>query len=223
MLPYTLQHYKKQFPSATITLFDNYSTDRSCEIAEQEGCQVVKFDSKEQQDETLFIWIRSHLWRKYVTDGWVIMCDMDEWLDITEDELYVEEIQGTTIITTKGFNMVGESTKADYSDINLFDIKRAYYEPNMSKRICFKYPDVIMEYWYGAHKCFPQGNAVYSTREYFLKHYDILGAEYLIDKYRRRYERNATSRSIGCNGHYIVDDNKTREIYQSALNRSIHL
>lgn len=224
MLPYTITHYKKMFPSATITIFDNHSTDSSCEIAESNGCNIVKFDSNEQQDENLFIWIRTHLWKKYVTDGWVIMCDMDEWLSLTEDELQQEDTKGTTIITTKGFNMVGESKQKDYSDINLFDITKGYHEENMSKRICFKYPDVItMEYWYGAHQCFPQGRIVYSEKVYMLKHYDILGEQYLIDKYYKRYQRNELSRSRGCNHHYILDNDKVVSIYNDALAKSVVL
>ena len=101
MLPYTLKHYRTRFPSATITIFDNYSTDRSATIAEEAGCRVIKYDSKEQQDEKLLIWIRSHLWKDYVDKGWVIMCDMDEWLNATEEDLKVEEAKGTTILTAR--------------------------------------------------------------------------------------------------------------------------
>ena len=116
--------------------------------------------------------------------GWVIMCDMDEWLDMTEEQLEEEDRKGTTIITTKGFNMVGESKKFDCSDIDLFEIKKGFYDENMSKRICFKYPEVSsIEFWYGAHLCFPQGHIVYSSESFLLKHYDILGEEYIIDKF----------------------------------------
>jgi len=222
MLPHTLRHYKTRFPSATITIFDNYSTDRSKQIAEEAGCRVVQFDSKEQQDEQLFIWVRSHMWKKYVTDpSWIIMCDMDEWLDATEEELEEETQKGTTVITTQGINMVGESQTEDYSDINLFDIRKGFYDDNMSKRICFKYPTVSMEYWYGAHKCFPQGHVVYSEKTYFLKHYDFLGENYLVEKHRKRWERNHLSRSNGLNQHYFCEREKTVEVYQTARSRAV--
>jgi glycosyltransferase involved in cell wall biosynthesis len=222
MLPHTLRYYKSRFPSAVITIFDNYSTDRSAQIAEEAGCRVVKYDSKEQQDEQLLIWVRSHMWKKYVTeDSWVIMCDMDEWLDATEDELREQEQKGVTVLTTQGINMVGESQTADYSDIDLFDIQKGFYDNNMSKRICFKYPEVAMEYWYGAHKCFPQGRVFYSEKTYFLKHYDFLGEEYLVEKHRKRWERNQLSRLQGMNGHYFCEREKTVEVYRSALARAI--
>jgi glycosyltransferase involved in cell wall biosynthesis len=223
MLPYTLKHYKTRFPSAVITIFDNHSTDRSVEIAEKAGCRVVTYDSNGQQDEQHLIWVRSHMWKKYVQYGWVIMCDMDEWLDITEAELVEEDKKGTTILMTQGFNMIGESIMSDYSDIDLFKIKRGVYADHMSKRICFKYPVLSVEYWYGAHKCFPQGYVAYSTKTYLLKHYDMLGQAYLVEKHRRRYERNILSRVKGLNQHYLNDREKTIGVYQEAFSRSVML
>jgi glycosyltransferase involved in cell wall biosynthesis len=223
MLPHTLRHYKTNFPSATITIFDNHSTDRSVQIAEEAGCTVVPYDSNDQQDEQLLIWVRSHMWKKYVEQGWVIMCDMDEWLQVTEADLKEEEQKGTTVITTQGINMVGESQLANYSDIDLFTLTKGYYDNNMSKRVCFRYPSVSMEYWYGAHMCFPQGHVVYSEKTYHLKHYDFLGQEYLIEKHRKRWERNIISRARGINQHYFMEREKTLEVYQHALTRAISL
>jgi len=223
MLPHTLKHYKTNFPNASITIFDNNSTDRSVTIAKEAGCQVISFDSKEQQDEQQLIWVRSHMWKKYVESGWVIMCDMDEWLNATEADLEEEQKKGTTVLTTQGFNMVGESTTVDYSDIDLFQIKKGFYADNMSKRICFQYPLVSMEYWYGAHKCFPQGHVVFSEKTYLLKHYDLLGQEYLMDKHRRRWERNHLSRANGLNQHYFIEKEKTIQVYQEALAKATTL
>jgi len=222
ILPYTLRHYKKNFPNAEITIFDNYSTDRSVSIAEEQGCKIVKYDSNGQQDEVLLIGLRSHLWKKHMDKGWVIMCDMDEWLDMTEEQLEEEDRKGTTIITTKGFNMVGESKKFDCSDIDLFEIKKGFYDENMSKRICFKYPEVSsIEFWYGAHLCFPQGHIVYSSESFLLKHYDILGEEYIIDKRSKRYERNQINRMSGINGHYTFDKDTLRSVYKTYLENAI--
>jgi len=222
MLPKTLRHYKTNFPNATITVFDNHSTDQSINIARDAGCRVISYDSLEQQNEQLLIWVRSHMWKDYVdVPSWVIMCDMDEWLNATEYDLQKEYDKGTTVITTQGVNMVGESKVADYSDIDLFSIHRGFFDNNMSKRVCFYYPAVSMEYWYGAHKSFPQGHVVFSEKTYYLKHYDFLGPEYLVEKHRKRWERNVVSRMNGMNQHYFNEREKTLEVYQQALNRSI--
>ena len=47
LLPYTLKHYRDRFPSAKFVLVDNYSTDRSCEIAKDNGVEIRQFNSAE--------------------------------------------------------------------------------------------------------------------------------------------------------------------------------
>lgn len=224
MLPYTIQYYRSRFPEAEITIIDNHSTDNSCQIAEANGCRVHKYDSNNQMDEQHLVWVRSHLWKQFVKEGWVIMCDMDEWLDITEEELIEEDENGTTIILTKGVNMVGESQKQDFSDINLFDIKKGVFDDSFSKKICFKYPQVqSMEYWFGAHQCFPQGKVVYSEKPYYMRHYNYLGAEYLIEKHRKRYERNEKSRSMSLNTHYLNQREGVIALYNDFVQRATYI
>ncbi len=223
LLPYTLKYYRTNFPSAEIYLVDNQSTDNSVKIAEEAGCKIRSYDSDGQQDEQLLIWVRSHIWKEFVKEGWVIMCDMDEWLNITEAELEEEDRKGTTIINTQGVNMVGEAKAVDFSDINIFDIKKGVYDENYSKRICFKYPVVNVEYWWGAHQCFPYGNVVYSERQYLMKHYNYLGEEYLVDKHKKRYERNQKSRGLGMNGHYTNENEEAKRVYQDWLSRAVEI
>ena len=222
LLPHTLNFYKTNFPNATIHIVDNYSTDSSCDIAEKNDCKIIKYDSNGQQDERILIGVRSHIWKKHVTEGWVIMCDMDEWLNITEADLENEENMGKTIITTNGVNMVGESNTIDFSDINLFEIKKGVYDERYSKKICFKYPDVNMEYWWGAHTATAYGNVLYSDKTYLLKHYNYLGEQYLIEKYCKRYERNQKSRELGMNGHYLNDIEEIKNVYRDWLSRAIN-
>jgi hypothetical protein len=82
---------------------------------------------------------------------------------------------------------------------------------------------IQMEYWYGAHKCFPQGHIAYSETTYLMKHYDFLGPEYLVEKHRKRWARNHLSRMSGMNQHYFNERDKTLEVYQQALARAITL
>jgi glycosyltransferase involved in cell wall biosynthesis len=223
MLPQTLKHYRTRFPESEIYLVDNYSTDNSCKIAEEAGCKIIKYDTNNEHDEGILLRVRSHIYKDYVSEGWVIMCDMDEWLDMTEEELIEEDSKGVTVITTQGVNMVGESKLSDFSDISLFDLKMGFLDDDFSKKICFKYPAVSMEYWYGAHKSWPIGNAVFSEKSYYMRHYNYLGAEYLVDKYRRRYERNSGSRLNGLNGHYVNDRDEAIRFYESCLARAVYI
>ena len=121
LLPLTLKFYRQRFPSAKFILVDNYSTDRSCDIAKENNMEIRQFLTQDCQNEEIMMHIRNTIWND-VTDGWIIMCDMDEWLEITEEQLFEEENRGTTIITTKGINIVGESKKIDLSDIDIFNL-----------------------------------------------------------------------------------------------------
>lgn len=222
ILPSTLKYYKSRFPSAEIHLIDNCSTDRSCEIARENGCKIKSYETNNTHDESYLIWVRSHIWKEFVSDDWVIMCDMDEWLDMTEEQLEQEEKNGTTIIKTQGVNMVGESKEKNLSDISLFDVKKGFLDDSFSKSVCFKYPEVSgIEYWYGAHKCFPQGKINYSEKVYYLKHYNYLGEEYLVEKHRLRFERNEASRRRGLNGHYSNNKDNVVKLYRSCVEQAV--
>lgn len=221
LLPKTVAYYQSRFPNGTITIFDNHSTDRSCAIAEEMGCNIRTFDTNGQQNEKTMMWVRSNLWKECVTEGWIIMCDMDEWIDITESQLQEEDKKGTTMLMTQGVNMIGESQKEDCSDIVIGNIVKGCYDDNMSKRVCFKHPDVSPEYWWGAHTCFPQGNVVYSQKTYLMRHYNYLGEAYLIQKHKNRYERNVMSRAIGINRHYSDKEEEIRNEYVRRLEESV--
>lgn len=217
----TIDYYKNKFPSSNIYIVDNCSTDKSPDIAYGKGCAIYRFESNNQQNEVQMMSIRNSVWCD-VKDGWVIMCDMDEWLEINENDLEIEDSKGTTIITTKGYEMIGNSKTLDLSDINLFDINRGCYRENMSKRICFKIPDVNINFSWGSHTCNPEGNIKYSEKEYNLKHMNYLGLNYIINKYEKRYSRNDYSRSICLNEHYVLDIKIIEDSY-NLLNSEAHI
>lgn len=224
LLPQTLRFYREKFPNAVIHILDNKSTDNSVKIAAEHGCQVHSFETNEQQDERILLQVRTHMWKQYVSgDSWIIICDMDEWLNISEAELEQEDLKGATILTTQGVNMVGESQTLDLSDVNLFELDKGVYDDNFSKRICFKHPTISVEFWWGAHKCWTyenSGKVVYSTRTYLLKHYNYLGSNYLVDKFRKRHARNILSHQLGMNGHYVIEEDRARNVYQDWWKRT---
>jgi len=218
LLPLALKHYRDKFPNAKFVLVDNHSIDKSCEIAKDNNMEIRQFESSNCQNEETMMHIRNNIWND-VTSGWVIMCDMDEWLQITENELINEDKNGTTIITTKGFNIVGNSKTNDLSDIDLFSLNEGVYDDNFSKRILFKVPDVSINFWWGAHICHPKGNINFSNRIYTLKHMNYLGSDYLVEKHRKRYERNELMRYMGMNKHYSNERNKVINDFNLVYNR----
>lgn len=218
LISFTLKHYKDRFPTAKFVLVDNYSTDRSCEIAKENGMEIRQFESSNCQNEETMMHIRNNIWND-ITSGWVIMCDMDEWLEISEKDLINEEEKGTTIITTKGYNIIGNSKTTDLSDIDLFTLNEGMEDNNFSKRILFKVPDVRINFWWGAHICHPVGNVKYSEKIYNLKHMNYLGADYLVEKHRKRYERNELMRYRGMNKHYSNERDNVINYFNDLYNR----
>ena len=218
LLPYTLKHYKDRFPTAKFVLVDNYSTDRSCEVAKENGMEIRQFQSSNCQNEETMMYIRNNIWND-IKSGWVIMCDMDEWLEMTEKELISEEEKRVTIVTTKGFNIVGNSKTSDLSDIDLFTLNEGIEDVNFSKRILFKVSDVRINFWWGAHTCRPIGNIKFSENIYTLKHMNFLGAEYLVEKHRKRYERNELMRYRGMNRHYSNEKAKVIDSFNTMYNK----
>lgn len=222
LLPYTLKHYKERFPSAKFVLVDNYSTDNSHTIAKENDMEIRLFDTGNKTCEITGREVKNNIW-KDVKEGWVIMCDMDEWLEMTEQELEEEEKKGTTIITTNGMNIIGDSKTIDLSDVNLFEFDKGIWDLNFCKRVLFKVPDVNINYWWGAHSCHPEGNIVYSAKKYILKHMSYLGEEYLVDKFKKRFDRAAEMRSMGMDLHYTDERQKVIDHFNKYYNQRVSM
>lgn len=122
LLPHTINHYKKYLPSCEITIYDNESTDNSVEIAKKLGYSVISWSSNNIHDEDKQIFLRNSVWKNCI-DGWIIMADMDEYVWDTENDLINEMKLGTTILSIKCYDMIGESETVDLTDIDLQDIK----------------------------------------------------------------------------------------------------
>ena len=222
LLPNTINHYKKYLPSCKITICDNESTDNSVEIAAQLGCNVMSWDSDNILNEHMQVTIKNNIW-KDILSGWIIIADMDEWLCITEDELFEEEKKGTTIITTRGIDIIGESKNLDLSDVDLHNINKYTDNQLESKRICFLRDFITdMQYDFGAHNCNPIGdNIKYSKKIYFNKHMNYLGLSFIINKMIKRYERTELMRNQHhLSTHYSNDIKKITYEYNQLLMQS---
>lgn len=220
MLPNTIAHYRRYLPSATITIYDNESTDNSVELAKSLGCNVVSFTSNNIQNEYIQQAVRNECWmdKENPAKTWVIALDMDEWLCITEADLHKEYELGTSIITVKGYNMIGESQCDDFSDIDLHYISKAVFHSQESKNLCFLRGDIEeMNYVRGGHSCTPKGRIQFSDQIYINKHLDILGLPYLIKKTLARHERTHLMRHLGIDGHYINDIELISQKYNDNL------
>ena len=221
LLPHTINHYKQNIPNCIITILDNESTDNSVAIAKSLGCNVQSFSTNNMLDEFKQTNLKNNCW-KHIKDGWIIVADMDEFLCITEEELYQERINETTILSIQGLEMIGESNQLDLFDIQLSEITKSIPSNIESKNICFYRNDIIeMNYNLGAHRCSPEGILKFSYTIYNNKHMYNLGLEYLINKMLLRYERSANMRKYNLSTHYTDNIDKIKADYYTNLSKSI--
>lgn len=207
MIPHTVHHYRSRFPNSKITIYDNYSTDASVTIAKDLGCEVCPWNTEDQINDHLLIDLKNTAWKS--ADDWIIICDMDEWLCVTEADLKSEEKKGTTILKVKGYNMIGNSQMENLEDVDLQKISMGIFNPYECKNICFDARQIAnINFRLGAHHCSPDGPVVnYSEKEYILKHMDELGFPYKCYKNKIRYERSERMRKqFGMCQHYVNDN-----------------
>jgi hypothetical protein len=170
------------------------STDNSALIAKSLGCNVIYFKSNGLNDIKQSN-IKDTCW-KHIKNGWIICADMDEWLCITHDELYDEYLNGTTILTIKGINMVGYSKTLSLKDINLHVLNKGVDYTFESKKLCFFTPSIkSVKYSIGAHIAKFTGNIKYSNITYINKHMECLGLNYYLNKKKNRNKRALIKKS----------------------------
>jgi hypothetical protein len=215
MLPHTIKHYNKYLPSSEITILDNESTDNSCKIAKSMGCKIKTVVSNKELNDPIFSFMRNQYW-KNINDSWIIVIDMDEWLYITEKELLEEQQKGITILSTTGYNMLGESNTEDLKDIDLHKLTKGKADQYYSKTVCFKTNEITdINFGPGCHTSDPKGNVKFSNKIYILKHFDMLGVPFKINKTLNRFNRSVESRKVAFGSHYTNDINEITNIYNT--------
>jgi len=205
ILPHFIAHYRNRFPSCNIIVYDNYSTDNTVQIAQQHGCEVIMYDTGGKLSDSTYLQIKNTVWK--ACEGWVIVCDADELLDINHVDLYRESMDGTTIIKTEGYNMVNLWDNMDFDSIK-YGVRSQSYD----KSICFDAGKIKeINYGAGCHSCEPKGVVKYSTKKYFLRHYKYINIDYMIARHKVYGERlSEENLQKGYGGHYLYAPEKIR-------------
>src|SRR6478609_4945403 len=176
MLPYYLKHYR-QLGDVKFTVFNQGSTDRTKEIAQDLGAKVVDLDYPLMSNQLLNN-VANNCWKQSKAD-WVIMGDVDEWLNIHPYNLDECEINKETHIKGTGYAMVGDTD--DFDEVTDGVLDRMY-----NKTIMFK-PTRIkeMNYTIGCHSCNPVGDKI---KESFIQpalyHMRYPSLKYVLERYR---------------------------------------
>jgi len=223
LLKHTINHYRKNLSNVNFIIYDNYSSDNSVNIAKELGCEVIMYNTNNMLNEYTLTHIKNNCW-KDIKDGWIIICDMDEWLCVTDRDLKIEQVKGTTILSVKGYNIICDSKVENLEDIDLHKESKAIYHHPESKNICFFANSIKkMNYCDGAHQCNPIGKIKFSEKHYLLKHMDVLGLPYKIYKHNIRYERSRNMAKKGVATHYTNDINSITNHFNTSLNAAIDI
>src|SRR3989344_7410362 len=105
LIQFMIDHYRERFPGCRIVVYDNMSTDNTVKIALANDCEIVPFDTHNEFQDRRHMEIKNNCWKDAKTD-WVLMCDLDELVNIHEAELKIEEKLGTSMIRCEFYDMI---------------------------------------------------------------------------------------------------------------------
>lgn len=219
LMQFMIDHYRTRFPGCHIVVYDNMSSDKTVEIAEDNGCEVIPYDTDNQIQDRRYIEIKNSCWKNALTD-WVLVCDIDELLDINTAELKAEESVNTSIIRSKGYNMVNME-----DDLDIAAIKYGAREVGYDKSCLFnkKFIEEI-GYEIGCHKCNPIGTIVYSSNKYRLYHYIFINEKLTIEKYRMYGARlSPENLKHRWSRHYLYTAEQIRDKYERVRSQAVKL
>jgi glycosyltransferase involved in cell wall biosynthesis len=176
ILPYFLRHYTR---FADVIIYDNFSTDRSREIAASFGARIIDFDSNNQLRDDLQIEIKDNCWKGSKAD-WVIVGDTDEFV-YHKDLLQTLKTTRATVISPKLYNMFSEvfpSTEGQIFEEITMGIeggaKLNLFRPGEIKSI---------NYSPGCHHADPKGNVIFVDIPSILTlHMKNLSRQYVIER-----------------------------------------
>ncbi len=163
MLPFYLKHYKNKFFDCIINVYDNGSTDDSIQICKDAGCNIGVFPV--YTEELLQDW-KNNIWKNSDAD-WIIVCDIDELLDMSMNDLLALQ-ENVNVIKTQGYNMI-DVTK---DDLPIEELTYGSPSEGYSKLVMFKNKSINeINYSGGAHTANPLPNPVFSEKTFNLLHY----------------------------------------------------
>ena len=177
LIQFMIDHYRKRFPGCHIVVHDNMSTDDTVKIALANGCQVIPYDTGDQLQDRRLTDIKNNCWKSAKTD-WVLVCDVDELLDINEAELKQEEVVGVSMIRTDCYDMINLADNFDIAGM-----KHGIKSPLAGKSLLFNKRLISqINYQPGAHECHPVGTVIYSQKMYKLYHYTAINERHTYEK-----------------------------------------
>jgi hypothetical protein len=217
MIEFFVRHYRKLFPNCIIKVYDNYSTDDTVKIAENLGCQINYYDSNNKLSDSKYLEIKNNCWKDSETD-WVVVCDCDELISITEEELINESENGVTLFKFDGYNIVNTEDQ-----LNLGELSFGFRDTIYDKTLLFNKSKINeINYQPGCHVSHPIGDVKYNTNIYKMLHYKYLGVEYTVSRYKMFADRlSDENKRMRWGYHYEENEVKLRKYYSEMNSRGL--
>jgi glycosyltransferase involved in cell wall biosynthesis len=218
-IQFMIDHYRSRFKDCNIVVYDNESTDKTREIALNNNCQVISYSTGDKISDSKYLQIKNNCWKQAETD-WVLVCDMDELLDLNEKDLVKEESLKTSIIRSEAYNMVNMN-----DDYDLANIKHGSRCSPYDKYYCFN-KTMISEIRYepGCHNAKPIGNIKLSQDCYKLYHYKCINPDFQVARYKlyesRLSEENKKNR---WGEHYLNAEEQIRNGFPLWRNAAVKI
>ena len=216
ILPFFIKWYRERFPNCRIVIYDNYSTDDTAAIALENNCEVIFYDTNNQLSDSKYLEIKNNCWKTASTD-WVLVCDVDELLDINENILNTTDYN---IIGGKGYEMCGNIND------KIENINQGVYTSGYSKLLCFNSKFVReINYTAGCHNANPIGKNLKIGIELFpLYHFKWLNEDYVFERYKLFANRmSSENKKNGWGIHYTYSKKIQSDYYQQLLKNRIKL
>lgn len=218
LIPHWVRHYR-QF-SDSLVIYDNGSTDGSQDIARSLGCDVRHYDTNGQQDNEAMRVLKSTCWMGSKHD-WIVVCDMDEFLIAHENLAFFRPTGGlieAPIFRCEAHQMLSESPPEDFQTVHKA-VRAEYFD----KCLCFSSAVKEMNYTHGCHDCKPEGGTIVPG-VLKLYHYNFLGEQYVVDRWKRYVPRMSENDMINHWGeHYLHPEDAIRRMWQEAWSNALEI
>lgn len=182
IIEFCIKHYKRNFPQATIILFDNFSTDDTVLIAKKMGALVWEYYTGSQMDDQAIINVKNQVWKRSapytgMVADWVIMVDADELLQVNENILQFS--YQYTIINAQAVDMVGMHDTDTHPEQLIYGV---HYSHIPRKMLAFRRDRIIdINYGFGSHTAMPIGR-VYIDEAQEYHHYKYISPSHVIGR-----------------------------------------
>lgn len=219
ILPHFVKWYRNRFVDCRIIVADDESTDNTRSIALALGCEIIDslISVQGKYSEASLLHSKNNIWKDSLTD-WVIVCDPDEFIDITSSELN----DNHTVIHGIGYDMVNVNNTSEICSIR-HGVRSGQYD----KMLCFNKKHIKeINYILGCHSAQPTGNVVFYQKRPYVLHMRYINVDELVKKYRL-YSNRLSDADIaagwGCHFHASEDNFKQQFADHKKLAQKLNL